>query len=154
MVVSSTVSWATILTTAQGATSRHLRRATLRGMTRTPPLVDLHRTILRRTRVEEGSESVPEDADVVYGMFLVISIPASVLFDSGASHSFITESFVEKHNIPKYPLKKMLHISSPGGDMKATHSCLHVNLKIQGIYFSVNLVVLGSNGIDVILGCD
>jgi hypothetical protein len=48
----------------------------------------------------------------------------------------------------------MLHISSPGGDMKATHSCLHVNLKIQGIDFLVNLVVLGSNGIDMILGCD
>jgi hypothetical protein len=27
---------------------------------------------------------VPEDADIVYGMFLVNSIPASVLFDSGA----------------------------------------------------------------------
>jgi hypothetical protein len=38
--------------------------------------------------------------------------------------------------------------------MKATHSCPHVNLKIQGIDFSVNLVVLGSNGIDVILGCN
>jgi hypothetical protein len=38
--------------------------------------------------------------------------------------------------------------------MKATHSCIHVNLKIQGIDFSVNLVVLGSNGIDVILRCD
>jgi hypothetical protein len=97
---------------------------------------------------------VPEDANIVYGMFLVNSIPASVLFDSGASHSFITESFEENHNIPKYPLKKMLHISSPGGNMKATHSCPHVNLKIQGIDFSVNLVVLGSNGIDVILGCD
>jgi hypothetical protein len=91
---------------------------------------------------------------VVYGMFLINSIPASVLFDSRALHSFITESFMEKHNIPKYPLKKMLHISSPGGDTKATHSCLHVNLKIQGIDFPVNLVVLGSNGIDVILGCD
>jgi hypothetical protein len=87
-------------------------------------------------------------------MFLINSIPTSVLFDYGASHSFITESFMEKHNVPKYPLKKMLHISSPGGDMKATHSCLHVNLNIQGIDFPVNLVVLESNGIDVILGCD
>jgi hypothetical protein len=97
---------------------------------------------------------VPEDVDVVYGMFLINSIPALVLFDSGASHSFITESFMEKYNLPKHPLKKKLHISSPGGDMKATHSCLRVNLKIQGIDFPVNLVVLGSNGIDVILGCD
>jgi hypothetical protein len=38
------------------------------------------------------TETVPEDADVVYGMFLINSIPASVLFDSGASHSFITMS--------------------------------------------------------------
>jgi hypothetical protein len=48
------------------------------------------------------AESVPEDADVVYGMFLINSIIASALFDSGASHSFLTKSFVEKHNIPNY----------------------------------------------------
>jgi hypothetical protein len=61
---------------------------------------------------------------------------------------------VEKHNIPKYPLKNMLLISSLGGEMKATHSCPHVSLKIQEINFLVNLVVLGSNGIDVFLGYD
>ena len=54
------------------------------------------------------AESVPEDANVVYGMCLVNSIPASILFDSRASHSFVTKSFMEKHNIPNYPLKKKL----------------------------------------------
>jgi hypothetical protein len=87
-------------------------------------------------------------------MYLINSIPSSILFDFGASHSFISESFVKKHNIPKYPLKKMLLISTPGGKMKTTHSCPHVGLKIQGIYFLVNLVVLGSNSIDMILGYD
>jgi hypothetical protein len=48
----------------------------------------------------------------------------------------------------------MLLISSLGGEMKATHSCPHVSLKIQEINFLVNLVVLGSNGIDVFLGYD
>jgi hypothetical protein len=52
------------------------------------------------------AEIVPEDADVVYGMFLINSIPASVLFDSGASHSFVTKSFGEKHKILNYPLKR------------------------------------------------
>jgi hypothetical protein len=61
---------------------------------------------------------------------------------------------VEKQNIQKYPLKKMLLISSPGGEIKATHSCPHVNLKIQGIDFLVNLVIIRSNGIDVLLGYD
>ena len=56
------------------------------------------------------AESVPEDANVVYGMFLINSIPSSILFDSGASHSFVTNPFVEKHNIPNYPLKKKLLI--------------------------------------------
>jgi hypothetical protein len=55
MAVSSAVSLAIMLTTAQGATSKHLRRATIRGMTKTPLLVDLHRTGLRRTRVGEES---------------------------------------------------------------------------------------------------
>jgi hypothetical protein len=67
------------------------------------------------------AESVPEDADVVYGMFLINSIPALVLFDSRASHSFLTKSFVEKHNIPNYPLKKKLLIRSPRGELRATH---------------------------------
>jgi hypothetical protein len=47
-------------------------------------------------------ETVPEDADMVYGMFLINSIPASLLFDSGASHSFVTKSFVEKHKISNF----------------------------------------------------
>jgi hypothetical protein len=55
MAVSSAVSLAIMLTTALGATIRHLRRTTIRRMTRTPLLVDLHRTGLRRTRVEEES---------------------------------------------------------------------------------------------------
>jgi hypothetical protein len=61
MVVSSAVSWATMLTTTQGATSRHPRKAITREMTRTPPLVDLHKTRLRRTKVEEGSITSPQN---------------------------------------------------------------------------------------------
>jgi hypothetical protein len=42
-------------------------------------------------------ETAQENPQVVLGMFLVNSIPASVLFDSGASHSFISAQFVAKH---------------------------------------------------------
>jgi hypothetical protein len=69
------------------------------------------------------TKTVSEDANVVYGMFLINSIPTSILFDSGASHSFVTKSFVEKHNISNYPLKRKLLIRSPGGELRATHSC-------------------------------
>jgi hypothetical protein len=68
-------------------------------------------------------ETVPKDADVVYGMFLINCIPTSVLFDFGASHSFITKSFVEKHDILNYSLKRKLLVRSPGGELRAIHSC-------------------------------
>jgi hypothetical protein len=50
---------------------------------------------LNHVNVAEGEEA----PNVVLGTFLVNSIPARVLFDSGASHSFVTEHFVEKGNL-------------------------------------------------------
>jgi hypothetical protein len=99
-------------------------------------------------------ESVPEDANMEYGMFLINSISASVLFDSGASHSFVTNLFVEKHKILNYPLKKKLLIRSPGGELRATHSCPQTKIEIRGLSFLVVLIILESSGIDVILGID
>jgi hypothetical protein len=100
------------------------------------------------------TESVPEDADMVYGMFLINSILVSVLFDYGASHSFVIKSFVEKHKILNYPLKKKLLIRSLGGELRATHSCPETKIEIRSLSFLVELIILESSGIDVILGID
>jgi hypothetical protein len=43
-------------------------------------------------------------------------------------------------------------VSSPRGDMTARQLCPKVNLKIKGVDFVVNLIVLESKDIDVILG--
>jgi hypothetical protein len=48
-------------------------------------------------------------------------------------------------------MRKKLLVSSPGGEMEATYQCSNVNLKIMGINFMVDLIVLKSSGIDVIL---
>jgi hypothetical protein len=45
-------------------------------------------------------------------------------------------------------------VSSLGGDMPARHLCPKVNLKIRGVDFVANLIVLELKGIDVILGMD
>jgi hypothetical protein len=50
----------------------------------------------------------------VLGEFLVEFTPATVLFDSGASHSFIATSFVEKHGIPSTPLEITLVTRTQG----------------------------------------
>jgi hypothetical protein len=100
------------------------------------------------------AEEAQEAKDVVLGTFLINSVPATVLFDSGASHSFITEQFVAKHDVPRSSMKTHLLISSPNGEMKSTYVCPQVNLKIGEIDFQADLVIITSSGIDVILGMD
>jgi hypothetical protein len=82
------------------------------------------------------AKQAQEAPSVVLGTFPVNSVLATVLFDSVASHSFITEQFVAKHNIPMSSMKTHLLIGSSNGEMKSTHVCPQVNLKIRGIDFS------------------
>jgi hypothetical protein len=44
--------------------------------------------------------TTPEGEPVMIGTFLVANHPAVILFDSGASHIFISKKFVEKYCIP------------------------------------------------------
>jgi hypothetical protein len=91
---------------------------------------------------------------VVIGTFSINDISAIVLFDSGASHSFISAAYVEKRNLPIALLRCQMIVSSLGGDMPARQLCPKVNIKIRGVDFVANLIVLESKGIDVILGMD
>jgi hypothetical protein len=99
-------------------------------------------------------EEVQEAPDVVIGMFLVNDTSVVVLFDFGASHSFISAAYAGKHNLPLALLRCQMMVSSLGGDMPARQLCPKVNLKIRGVDFVTNLIVLESKGIDVILGMD
>jgi hypothetical protein len=109
----------------------------------------VHRKINHIT-VEEAQEA----PDVVIGTFSINEISTVVLFDSGESHSFIAVAYVEKHNLPIALLRCQMIVSSLGGDIPARQLCPKVNLKITGVDFIVNLIVLESKGIDVILGMD
>jgi hypothetical protein len=101
-------------------------------------------------------EEAQEAPDVVIGMFLVNDTSAVVLFDFGASHSFISTAYVGKHNLPLALLRCQMIVSSPRGDMPARQLCLKVNHKIRGggVDFVAKLIVLESKGIDIILGMD
>jgi hypothetical protein len=99
-------------------------------------------------------EDAQEASDVIIGMILVNDNNAIVLFDFGASHSFVAANFVQKHNLPLSMLKNRMIVSSPGGDLHARHVCPKVNILIRGVEFIANLIVLESKGIDVILGMD
>jgi hypothetical protein len=99
-------------------------------------------------------EDAQEAPDIIIGMILVNDNNTIVLFDFGASHSFVAASFMQKHNLPLSMLKNKMIVSSPGGDMHAMHVCPKVNNILRGVEFIVNLIVLESKGIDVILRMD
>jgi hypothetical protein len=92
--------------------------------------------------------------DVVLGEFLVQSFLATILFDSGASHSFISYYFVETHDIPAVALQKPLLTKSPGGHIPCHLGVINIPINLSGVVFPSILVVLNSHGIDVVLGMD
>jgi hypothetical protein len=87
-------------------------------------------------------------------MFLANATYAVVIFECEASHFFISTAYVEKHNLPIALLNCQMIVSSPEGDMPVRQLCQKVNLKIRGVDFITNLIVLDSKVIDVILEMD
>jgi hypothetical protein len=84
-------------------------------------------------------EEAREALDVVIGIFFINDTSVVVLFDSGASYSFISAAYGEKHNLPMALLRCQMIVSSPGGDMPARQLCPKVNLKIRGLTLSPTL---------------
>jgi hypothetical protein len=78
------------------------------------------------------TEEAQQTQDVVLGMFLTSSHPTTVLFDSGASHSFISSSFEVKHQLPITIMKQTMLVSSPGGEMRTKHICPAISITIRG----------------------
>jgi hypothetical protein len=78
------------------------------------------------------SDEAQQAQDVVLGMFLACSHPTTILFNSGASHSFITSSFVAKHNLLIANTKHTMLLGSPRGEMMTKLICLVVSISIRG----------------------
>ena len=90
---------------------------------------------------------------VTAGMFLVNQHPAVVLFDSRASHSFMSQAFASKHGLSVVDIDKVKFCISVVGNQISTNQLVrNVHLTIEGRNYSVDLVILPGLGIDVILG--
>jgi hypothetical protein len=101
-----------------------------------------------------SAEEAEETPDIVMGTFLVNSTPARVLFDSGASHSSVTEPFVKKSGLKPTVMKRLMLVQIPGSTAKTRLSCKQVPIIIHGVPFQAELIILGAQGLEVILGMD
>jgi hypothetical protein len=77
----------------------------------------------------EDAQAAP---DVIIGMILVNNNNAMVLFNSGASHSFVAANFVQKYSLPLSMLKNRMIVSFLGGDMHARYVSPKVSILIRG----------------------
>jgi hypothetical protein len=93
-----------------------------------------------------------EGEPVMMGTFLVANYPAVILFDSGASHTFVSKKFVEKYCIPCIESREGFIIHSPGGQILTKEVAFHVTVTLAEWDFPTNMIVLKGQDIDVILG--
>jgi hypothetical protein len=96
--------------------------------------------------------TTPEGEPVMMGTFLVANHPAVILFDFGASHTFISKKFVEKYCIPCTKSREGFIIHSPGGQIFTKEVAFNMPVTLAEWDFPTNMIVLKGQDIDVILG--
>jgi hypothetical protein len=95
---------------------------------------------------------IPEGAAVLTGIFSICGHPVKILFDSGATHSFISESLVSKLGLHSYHTKESFIVSIAGGRIPSNTITKVVPLQLSSKTFLTNLIQLGLGGLEVILG--
>ena len=100
------------------------------------------------------ADNAQEDPGVIMGTTRINSIPAITLFDSGASHSFMSQNFAQLHGIAFEGLLTPLMVKSPGSSWCTTMVSRDLLVDIGYRLFPTSLVALKSTDIDVILGMD
>jgi hypothetical protein len=86
--------------------------------------------------------TTPEGEPIMMGTFLVANHLAVILFDSGASHTFIRKKFVEQHCIPYNESWEGFIIHSPGGQIFTKEVAFHVPVTLAERDFPINMIVL------------
>ena len=97
----------------------------------------------------------PVEHPIIQGTFLLSLLWTRVLFNSGASHSFITTSVVIELDLEVEALEEPLYMSSPLGiRARIGMICRGYELEFSGVLLTVDLRVMDMSEFDVILGMD
>jgi hypothetical protein len=90
--------------------------------------------------------------EIPTGKFLLNKCPAVVLFDSGASHSFISLDFTSRCGMTVSVLEKDgFCISAASNNVSTNQVVFNASVEIEGRTYGVDLVVLPGLELDVIL---
>jgi hypothetical protein len=97
---------------------------------------------------------IPEGAPIMTDIFSVLNYPAGILFDSGASHSFINAKFSAKCQLTFYHTNGGITIATPGGRVATYQLNRCMPIKLVSLVFKTTLLIMGLESVDIILGTD
>jgi hypothetical protein len=97
-------------------------------------------------------EDIPEGEQVLMGMFSLNGYPAIVLFDSDATHDFITKACTQICQLSIHHIDTPYLISAPRGRVVTKQTVVHAPLNLARKLYKPSLIVLDGQGLDVILG--
>jgi hypothetical protein len=104
---------------------------------------------------EEEDQGEEENTDVVTGTIPLFDRLARTLFDSGATHSFISSTYVKLCSMNTQPLNQNITVSTPVGEVVTCRKFIEdCPIIIGDRVLPANLAVFQMLGFDIILGMD
>jgi predicted aspartyl protease len=97
---------------------------------------------------------IPKGAPVMMGTFSIRGKPIRVLFDSGATYSFINGKTMSKLGLNSSNTNEAFTIKTAGGNISSELVTRGVPLQLGRRTVDTNLIILGLEGMDVSLGMD
>jgi hypothetical protein len=95
---------------------------------------------------------LPDGARVMSGTFSIHHKQVVTLFDSGATHSFISNNCGTRIGLDFCPTKGSYMISTPGGKITSDQMVKNMPIQLGSKEIRTDLILLNLEGIDVILG--
>jgi len=98
------------------------------------------------------AEEAQASGEVVTGKIMVHSKPVLALFDSGASHCYISDNFIALNSIPADYLDHQWEIGTGNGVVISNRICVDCPVELCDRTLTADMLVLDTKGYDVILG--
>ncbi|XP_022640534.1 uncharacterized protein LOC106770516 [Vigna radiata var. radiata] len=93
--------------------------------------------------------------NLIVSTCLLFGASCVALFDSGATHSFVSKVCVKRLGLAVRELQYDLVVSTPAAGLVRTSTvCARCPIEVEGRRFRVNLICLPLQGLEVILGMD
>jgi hypothetical protein len=89
--------------------------------------------LARDSAFPESTKSMlmlPDGANLAIGMFYINLIPVAILFDSGATHSFISARYANTNELPLQTMQKPLIVITPKGPIEANYMTNRLTLTV------------------------